>query len=515
MRMNWLLGTAALLLAAPSNAAWHQASSKHFIIYGDMPAEEMQAYAEKLEKFDAAARVLRAMQDPVVGDGNRIQVLVVPTLLDVRRLAGSAESGVAGYFVGALSGPYIVTPKKTRRESDRTTKIDPDTVFFHEYTHALMLQNTNKPMPTWLTEGFAEFFANPLFGDDGSVGLGTPATHRAEQLFQYRWAPLSDLIEGKAETLGYVGFWHQNYAQGWLLNHYLAFEPSRKGQIEKFVSGLEGGQPSAMAAKAAFGDIGQLENELMEYRRAKNFRYMKVDGAKLEVEPVKVTPLSPGAAEVMPMRIYVKTGYGSVSLDYVREKVRDIAKRYPNDALVLRTLAEVEYDDKNLDEAEKAADAALKIDPKSTEALTYKGRVYLARGKKTRDPAQLKEARRWFVASTKVDPEDPEPLFLYYRTYRVAGQAAPKPALDALHYASVLAPRDGRPAAELITEHLRQNNLKAAAEAVKPYAYMPHIGQTRRNDAFRVLRLIEAGDGAGALKVAEEEFYPKKDESQD
>ena len=79
MRISLYFGAAALALAAPASAAWQQATSKHFIIYGDMPAEEMKAYATKLEKFDAAARLVRSMTDPDVGDGNRVQVFVVPT----------------------------------------------------------------------------------------------------------------------------------------------------------------------------------------------------------------------------------------------------------------------------------------------------------------------------------------------------------------------------------------------------------------------------------------------------
>ena len=66
MRFSLCFGAAALAIAAPATSAWQQASSKHFIIYGDMPAEEMKAYAEKLEKFDAAARLIRSMKDPEV-----------------------------------------------------------------------------------------------------------------------------------------------------------------------------------------------------------------------------------------------------------------------------------------------------------------------------------------------------------------------------------------------------------------------------------------------------------------
>lgn len=512
LRISLLLGAVALTLAVPANAAWQQASSKHFLIYGDMPAEEMKAYATKLEKFDAASRLIRSMKDPAVGDGNRVQVFVVSSMLDVNRLYGDAEAGVGGYYVGDVSGPYIVTPQKIRRLNTRTDRIAPEVVFFHEYTHHLQLQTTQKPMPAWLSEGFAEFMGNPVFGEDGSVGIGAPAVDRAEQLLKERWPPMADLMEGNAFKLGQAGFWIQNYAEGWLLNHYLVFEPSRKGQVEKYVNAIDSGENPLAAAKAAFGDLSVLENQLRDYVKRKNLPYVKIDSSKLVIPPVTVSELSAGASEVMPYRVQSKTGYRSVTIDYVLGKVRDVAKRYPNDALVERTLSEVEFDAKNYDQGIAAAEAALKLEPKSTEALVWKGRNLLAKAKKANDAALFGEARKLFLAANRLDPEDPEPLYLYYRTYRAANLQAPKQAVDALHYASVLAPRDYYPALQLVTENLRQNNLKAAADALKPLAYLPHLGQTRQNDALAVLKLIQAGQGPEALALAQKELFPKKDE---
>ena len=512
MRFSLFLGAAAAALAAPAGATWHQASSKHFLIYGDMSAEEMQAYATKLEKFDAASRLIRSMKDPAVGDGNRVQVFVVPSMLDVNRLYGDAEAGVGGYYVGNVSGPYIVTPLKIRRLNTRTDRIAPEVVFFHEYTHHLQLQTTQKPMPAWLSEGFAEFMGNPVFGEDGSVGIGAPAADRAEQLLKGRWPPMADLMEGNAFKLGQAGFWIQNYAEGWLLNHYLVFEPSRKGQVEKYVAGIERGENPLDSARAAFGDLGVLENQLHEYMKRKSLPYVKIDSSKLIIPPVTVTEMSPGAAEVMPYRVQSKTNYGSVTVDYVLGKVRDVAKRYPNDPLVERTLSEVEFDAKNYDQGLAAAEAALKIEPKSTEALIWKGRNILAKAKKANNAAQFSEARKLFLAANKLDPEDPEPLYLYYRTYRAANVTAPKQAVEALRYATVLAPRDYYPALQLMTESLRQTDLKGAAAALKPLAYLPHLGHTKQNDALSVLRLIETGKGPEALALAQKELFPKKDE---
>ena len=53
---------------------------------------------------------------------------------------------------------------------------------------------------------------------------------------------------------------------------------------------------------------------------------------------------------------------------------------------------------------------------------------------------------------------------------------------------------------------------EAAAAAIKPLAYLPHAGQTRQNDALKVLDLIDAGKGPEALALAQKELFPKKDE---
>lgn len=506
-----LLAVGAAFVTAPAAAEWHQASSKHFVIYADMPEAELRDYAEKLEKFDAAARLVRSMKDPEVGDGNRVQVFVVPSLLDVNRTLGDAGAGVGGYYMGLVSGPLIVTPKKARQVLDYR-KLAPETVFFHEYTHHLMLQNTNKPMPMWLTEGFAEFLANPIFNADGSVGLGTPATHRAGTLIKGRWAPLSDLLGGNMITIGYAGFSHQNYAQGWLLNHYLSFEPSRKGQIDAYVKRIEAGELPLNAARAVFGDLGQLESQLRAYVRQKDLPYLKIESSKLNIPPVTITPLSPAAAQVMTQRIYAKTGFKALSKKRVLDNVRPVAARATGDPLVMRTLAEVEYANRNFDEANKAADAALKADPRSTEAMMFKGRALLGKARKANDAALFKEARNWFVKANKADKEDPEPLYLYYRSFSDANQPAPASALEGLKYAAILAPRDFGLQVRLTREYLAQNKLAEAKEAIRMLAYLPHAGTGNQNDALQILKQIEAGNAKEALRLIDKDMPDRDDD---
>jgi tetratricopeptide (TPR) repeat protein len=217
-----------------------------------------------------------------------------------------------------------------------------------------------------------------------------------------------------------------------------------------------------------------------------------------------VSALTPAASDVMMMRIYAKTGYNAMAEGAVLKRVRDIAAKAPGDALVTNTLAQVEYDSGNFDEAGAAADAALKDDPTSTEAMLYKGRSYLGKAIKANDPTLFKQARTWFMKANKADSEDPEPLYLYYRSYRDGNVAAPQPAIDALKYAAVLAPRDLKLQVRLGLEYLRQNRLAEAKTALEPVAYMPHaVGEAKY--AKQALDMIASGNAQGAIGLLDKE----------
>ena len=179
-------------------------------------------------------------------------------------------------------------------------------VFFHEYTHSLQLQNTNKPLPQWLSEGFAEFLANPIFGDDGSIYLGTPAKHRTLALVQGRRVPLTNLLGNKVDVAyDTMAF----YTQGWVLTHYLSFDPSRRGQIDRYVTAINAGKPPVEAARSEFGDLGALEAAANGHIRQKQLPSLKIETSKLKISPVTVTQLSPGGQAVLPYRIRLKAAF--------------------------------------------------------------------------------------------------------------------------------------------------------------------------------------------------------------
>ena len=154
----------------------------------------MKSYAEKLERFDAAFREARGVPDVAPGQATRVTLYLVRDLTTLRRLyGGSKESGVAGFYIPRASGSVAFVPEKSYKGR---WELSADSIFFHEYSHHLMLQDADRPLPTWLTEGFAELFATAEFNPDGSVMIGKPPLHRAEELYQMSDLPLEKMISG-------------------------------------------------------------------------------------------------------------------------------------------------------------------------------------------------------------------------------------------------------------------------------------------------------------------------------
>ncbi len=507
MRIGYLIGAAALALTAPATASWHQASSKHFVIYGDMTTAEMKAYSEKLEKFDAAARFIRAMPDPSLGDGNRLQVFVVSDLNVIGRLVGGNDYGIAGYFMGPVTGPVAVVPEKVRSRYAGQAKMTGENVFFHEYTHSLQLQNTSKPLPQWLSEGFAEFMGSPSFNEDGSIGIGAPPVYRAEAIFKSRQVPMVNLLGNKVDAEEEAMAF---YTQGWVMTHYLSLEPSRKGQIDKYVAAINRGTPPIEAARANFGDLNALESTLLAYRRQKQLPFLKIDASKLTIAPVTVVELSPGGQAIMPHRIRLKAALSDPDSQLLG-RIRTVAQTYPNDPMVLTTLAEAELKLKNYPEAIKAADRAIAANPTSVEPLVTKGEALLNMAKKSRDAGTFKQARTQFLAGNRLDKEDPQTLYLYYKSFIDEGAPINESARQAIHYAATLSPQDPEVQARSTVQYLRDGKVTEAKDRIASLAFSPHRNKGQKM-AKSVYDLIEAGNKDAAIKLAEKALAEFTDE---
>src|SRR3954451_9623151 len=498
--LAWCVAAVAAVSGAPASASWYQASSKHFVIYANESPKALTDFANRLERFDQAVRFLRAMDDPPVGDGNRLTVFVLPSVGAVQKLMGG-DRFIEGFYTGRASGSYAFVPRSTGE--DRAGELTADTIFFHEYSHHLMFQTIDRPLPEWVVEGFAEFMSTVRFERNGDIGLGLPAYHRAGGLLFGERLPLEVMLSGNYAKLT-PDQRESIYGRGWLLIHYLTFEKSRSGQLERYVDLLSKGTPAIAAARTAFGDSKQLDRDLNVYMNQATMNYLRLPGSKFHNEAIDVRQLSEGAAKAMPLRVQSKRGVNEKTAEPLAVQVRGIEARYPGDELVELTLAEAEIDSGHFDAAEAAADRALKANPRDTKALVFKGRATVERATKLTGDARhaaFETARHLFIQANKLDTEDPEPLLEFYKAFVAEGLSPNSNAIAALHYASDLAPQDEGVRMNSAVQYLNEGKMAEAKRALTVIAYDPH-GNELSKVARTIIDKIDAGDSKNALAAA-------------
>ena len=495
------LGATAMFAAAPAQGAWYEAKSRHFAIYADESPASLEAFATKLEKFDKAVRIVRSMDDPPIGDAGRVTIYVLRNEDAVSKIAVGKSSPIAGFYIPRASGSIAFVPRKTAGNGSEWD-MTPDTVFFHEYAHHLMLQNTDAALPAWLVEGFAEFFSTADFMRDGSVHLGMPASHRAAGLFLLDKPKIEDLLTKSVGDDASGEDFERFYGRAWLLTHYLTFDQARSGQLAKYVTEVRSGTDLLKAAQDEFGDLGQLDRELDRYLRSNRFKYLNVTSPELNKVAASLRPLRAGEAAIMPIRIRSARGVDSKTAPEVAGQARAVAAQYPGDPFVQRELAEAEFDDHNYTPSERAAERALAADPKLAKALIYKGRAEMMLAE-SNPKADWEAIRRNFLAANKLDTEDPEPLLYYYQSFWKSGERPTANAAAGLEYALVLAPQDRSLRMMVVSEMINANKFAEARETLAPLAFDPHSTDSREF-ARKMMGALAAKDPRAALAALDQ-----------
>jgi tetratricopeptide (TPR) repeat protein len=428
----------------------------------------------QLERFDHLLREMANLPNTPQSASDRVIVYVVPLTM-VQELAHSTNIG--GFYNSDVQSTLAVMPLSIPSDWD----VGQFHVMFHEYTHHILLSSTEASYPSWVQEGFAEFFGTVRFRPDGNLILGAPPQWRGYALHRQVQMTLEELLtlDGKKQDDRDM---EDKYARGWLLTHYLLLGKKRPGQIDKYLNLVAAGVPSLEAGRQAFGELSKLDGELNVYNR--NGKFMTyVIPAKYAIAAPRVRPLGACEASIMPTRIRSAVGVTEKTAPKLVPPARAAAKECAGDAFVQRALAEVEFDAKNNTEAMAAADRALAADPGNVMAMVYKGRV-LAR------QSRWDEARSWFIKANHAEPNYALPLVLYYDTYTRAGVAPTKAAVNALMRAIVLSPQDSSVRLRVAYELIGEGDLALARKVLAPAAFEVH--GSGGNKALEVLRKIDA-----------------------
>ena len=491
-----VLAAFAAAFTTPALAAdWYLAETDHFKIYSRDTKSSTEEFAKELERLDEVLRIISGVgpDDGSLPPSSKVIVFRFGQLKDMAILAGRPQSGIGGFFIPRASGSYAFVPRRQDTTYDRSNQgrvagmeLDPKAVLFHEYVHYFMYQHRNAPYPAWYREGFAEVFSTLRSEGDRFV-IGDAPTWRSLEIMAVD-IDVEEMFAPPEKPDRYTVA--RTYGHGWLLSSLLNFTPERRPQITDYVTRLARGEDRIEAAKASFGDLDQLEDEMNKYRRGAakvlKARYMYPDEPK-----VTIRPLAEDEEARIDLMIESKVGVDKKAAAKQLPQARALADRYPDSVPVMMAAMEVEFDNKNYAEAEAFAQRILAKEPNSTEAAIYLANTALMRSKD--DPAMMALARERFIAANNMEHDHPVPLYGYYLTYLLAGEEAPSDAKAALEGAYQYAPFD--PAIRMSLAHmfLLEDELGISKALLNPLIQTGHGTREARCLAHE-LELFEQGD---------------------
>ena len=494
----------ALMAASSARAEWLEARSRHFVLYADTGEAAIRRQSEALERLDGGLRRFMNVADEPDIASRKLTVFLVDDR-DIARLCRCTNVG--GFYVSRVSGSLAFSGKGGWTDAANNGRL----VLFHEYAHHFLLGSYNLAFPSWYSEGFAEFASTMRINPDAAV-IGYPAQHRAYSLVQGQRFSTEQLFDptlrARLRSMEQIDAF---YGRGWLLTHFISFNPTRASQFSTYIAALNKGVPGIAAAQQAFGDLKMMNDQVSAYLARRTLPGMTLRYADATLPPVSVRKLSAGEAALIDLRMESVRGVNREAGVKLYARAAPIAARYPDEPRVQGWLAEMAYDAGRDDASEAASARAIARDPKSMQALLYRGMVQLRRlgQAKSTDAAAWDAARRSIIAANRSDPDDARPLWLFWQSFAMEGRKHRPSAITGLLRAQELAPQDEGVRFAAAMARLEANQLAEAKSLLRPLAYDPHAGPD--NAAGRMIAALDAGKkgpdviaaGAAALAAAE------------
>ena len=258
--------------AFAKTSAWHEFSSRHFIVYSDRKAPEAKALLADFERFREAALVLTGL--PSIEEAERTQIFLFNHQRDYRELQN--DPSIAGYFRDTWQGPRMVVGAEAKLA-------DAGLVLFHEYVHLLMRAHSQLRYPLWYEEGFADLLAGSAI-HSRHVELGLVHPWRRHDVEKDGLFPIRSLL--RPDETGDNRYWSRYYASAWLLMHFLQLgplsgEPDYRAGMASYLLAVHQGADLEQAFQQHFGVTpALLDAQLKAYRDKKIW-----SGYRLEIKP--------------------------------------------------------------------------------------------------------------------------------------------------------------------------------------------------------------------------------------
>ncbi|MGH9562078.1 MAG: tetratricopeptide repeat protein, partial [Terracidiphilus sp.] len=269
---------------------------------------------------------------------------------------------LGGYYSHTQEKNYILLRLDAEYEH-------PFAAVYHEYTH-LQFMGAAAWMPLWLNEGIAEFMQNTDIREK-DVWLGETSGEDILYLRQNKLIPLDVLFKVDAKS----PYYHEEqkgsvfYSESWALVHFLKLTDDEKHlhRFDSYMNLVSHGIDPVIAAEKAFGDLQQLQNDLVYYVRNADYKHFELSSAAAPIDEsgYKIRPLTPAEFDARRADVLCQIGRETEA----RALLDTVLKEDPNSALARESMGFLAMRDGQRDEARKWYEEAIKLD--SSDYLAY------------------------------------------------------------------------------------------------------------------------------------------------
>lgn len=480
---HWVAGLIAAIAigtctpALAQEGRWLKVESPQFVAYGEDGEAKLVAAVRDLEALDGLLRRMTQTNAPPASV--RLEVYLFDNRSGIERVWKGSSSSIGGFYTAQLDLIAAFNNYGEEEASGRAADARPTsyakTVLYHEYAHHFMHQYFSNAYPGWYTEGFADYVGNIRF-TRGRIEVGRVDPIRASWLLGGRWMSLERLLKGRDATFDSDDV-AQFYAQSWLAVHYLINTPERKEGFRRYLVALRDGGDAITAFEPAFGvSVATFEQELRRYQRSTLNAFALTRPAEVDRLPITVSQLPPSANDTLLVSARVRFRPDAESL----AAIRAIAARYPDEAMVRRTLAMAEIKAGDPAAALAPLDAVLAVNPEDAEALYLKGLALIVQSRKPGADAAalLGQARPLLGRANRLAPNNPHTLYRYSQAAGARADATAESTLNVLLLAHQLAPQVDEIRLNAAGALLAYQRYDEAVGLLRPLAYDAHQGAT-------------------------------------
>lgn len=386
----WLCFALILIVSGQAGAAqrgdtWTELTSAHFTVYSNGGEKTAARIAVQFEQIrDVFLKIGKSLR---VDPGQPILILAAK---DEKSLAAllpefyqdKERAHPSGMFISREERNYIVL--RTDAEGDL-----PYHTVYHEYTHQVTNLNATF-LPTWFSEGYAEFFGNSRIAGR-RVSIGWAPEGNLLFLQQSRLMPLEELFRVDHNSPYYNEAKKVNvfYAQSWALVHMLFSAPEYRDAnvLGAYLRHIDQGRDPVEAARLAFGDLVRLQRRLESYIRAQGYYHFEMNSPIEEIEKT-FSVRSPSEAETAALlgAYHLARGW----TDEARAMLQRAAALEPDLVAANEGLGMLHVEAKEYDQAAPYLDRAVQLNSQSFLTYFYHANLFLQSG--ARDEYELAQA---------------------------------------------------------------------------------------------------------------------------